>query len=359
MEKQEEEKALEKAREEYNNKFNCPDGFIEVRLSTRGRIGAPSIFHIRNFSTEDVMNLNLTEQQERPIKLIKILQGLIYEKEVDIGRFHQKEVIELLLLMYECFYTTIFANQTWSLTEEDWKFLEEESGGKDTEMFRNKKRALDNGSWKPVFDIDISKDIEYHEISDNIKVNAKVQRKYGNKLFTATFSLPRFGDIIILKSFVESMYREKDKQFARLTEIVKFRKECEEKIRQGENIKLDQIPSIPKTEEDKLREYETEKSLFIFRATVALYLIELDGESLIDVPLEKRVQLAQDPRLDFSTFQQVQEFFDKLEFGMKEEITVRDPILNKVVKRKYPFRLDDLLSAMGTTRPAETTVSFV
>jgi hypothetical protein len=305
------------------------------------------------------MNLNLTEQNERPIKLIKILQGLIFEKDVDVKKFHQKEVIELLLLMYETFYTTVFTGQTWVPTEEDWEFLSEQCGGRETEEFRRKEQALKSGEWKPVFDINIEKDVEFHEVPDDIKINAKVQKKYGNKTFTAVFSLPRFGDVITLKSFVDSMFKEKDKQFARITEIIKFRRECEEKIKKGENINYAQIPNIPKAEEEKLKEYETEKSLFIFRATIALYLMEFDGEDISDVPLEKRLQLASDPRIDFSTFQQVQEHFEKMEFGIKEEITAYDPIMNKVVKRKYPFRLDDLLSAMGTARPSETVVSFV
>jgi hypothetical protein len=359
MEKQEEELALKKARQEFDEKFNCPQGYIEVRLSSCGKIGAPSVFHVKNFSVEQVMELNLTEQNERPIKLIKILQDLIYEKDVDIKKFHQKEVVELLLLMYECFYTEIFVNQTWTPTEEDWEFLKKESGGEDTDEYRRKKRALETGTWKPVFDINISKDIHYYEINPNIKVNAKIEKQYGNKKFTATFALPKFGDIITLKSFVESMYREKDKQFARITETLKFRKESEEKLRRGENINIAAIPTIPKAEEDKLKEYETEKSLFIFRASIALYLIEFDGEDISDVPLEKRLSLAQDPRIDFSTFQAVQEHFDKLEFGMKEEITALDPIMNKIVTRKYPFRLDDILSSFGSARPAKTSITFV
>jgi hypothetical protein len=354
-----EQELLAKARREYDEKFNCPEGFIEVRLSTLGKIGAPPVFHIRNFSTEDVMNINLTEQTERPIKLIKILQGLIYEKDVDIKRFHQKEIIEVLLLMYECFFTDVFPNQTWAPTDEDWDFIAEQSGGKDTDEFKRKERALRTGQWKPVFDINIAKDIKYFEMNPDIKINAQISKKYGNKNFTCTFSLPRFGDIVTLRSFVDTMYREKDKQFAAITETLKFRKDMEARLAQGENIDIRKIPNIPKAEEDKLREYETEKSLFIFRATIAMYLIEFDGENIADVPLEKKLALAQDPRLDFSTFQLVQEHFDKLEFGMKEEITVLDPIMNKVVTRKHPFRLDDILSSFGSAKPAEATVSFV
>jgi hypothetical protein len=354
-----EQELLEKARQEFNTKLNAPDGYIECRLSTQGKIGAPAVFHIKNFSVSDVMDLNLTDQNERIIKLIKLLQGLIYEKDVDIKKFHEKEVIELLLLMYECFYTDVFANQTWVPTDEDWEFLAEESGGKDTDEFRRKKRALDTGMWKPVFDINISKDIKYHEIDNGIKVNAQVTKNYNGKKFTATFALPRFGDVVALKSFVETMFKEQDKKFARITEIVKFRKDAEERLRKGENVNLDQIPTVPKAEEDKLREYETEKSLFIFRATVAIYLIEFDGEDVSNVPLEKRLPLAQDPRIDFSTFQAVNEHFEKLQFGMKEDITVYDPIMNKVVTRSYPFRLDTLLAAFGSSKPAETTITFV
>lgn len=354
-----ENEMLKKARDDFENKLNIPSGFIEVRLSTCGKIGAPPRFYIRNFSTEDVVNLNITDPEERPLKLISILQGLIYEKDVDIKQFHQKEVIELLLLMYEVFYTEVFANQTWIPTEEDLEFLKEECGGEDTDAYRNRIRALNNGQWKPVFDINISKDIKFHEIKDDFKCNAKISRKYGNDLFTATFTLPKFGDIVTLRSFVDTIFKERDRQFARITEIVKFRKDAEDRIRKGENVNLSQIPSIPKAEEDKLREYETEKSLFIFTATIAMYLIEFNGEDVSKVPLEKKLQLAQDPRLDFSTFQTVQEHFNKLEFGMKEEITVFDPILQKVVTRSYPFRLDTLLAAFGNTRPSETDITFV
>jgi hypothetical protein len=351
-----EEERLGNARQNYDAKFSCPDGYAQIRLSTGGKVGAPPVFHIRNFSIEEVMELNATPEQDRLIKLIKILQELIYEKDVDIKLFHQKEVIELMLLMYEYFFTDVFANQVWIPTEEDWKFLEEESGGKNTEDFRRKKQALDTGMWKPTFDLNIEKDIKYFDIAPDFKSDVKLE---GNRGFTATFSLPRFGDVVILKSFAESMFKEKDKQFARITEMVKFRQDAEERLRNGENINMAQIPTIPKAEEDKLREYEMEKTLFMIRATVAMYLVEFNGEPLRDVPIEKKLKLAQDPRLDFASFTQVQEKFDSLEFGIKEEITAFDPIMNKIVTRKYPFRIDTILAAFGTTRPSKITLTFV
>jgi hypothetical protein len=50
--------------------------------------------------------------------------------------------------------------------------------------------------------------------------------------------------------------------------------------------------------------------------------------------------------------------FDKLKFGYKEEITVFDPIMQKVVNRNYTFQLSDLLQAISAPRDIEADISF-
>jgi hypothetical protein len=354
--------ALKKAREEFEIKMSAPEGFVEVRLSTKGLIGAPEVFYIRNFSPEDLMSLGLADQEDIPLKLIKVLDSLIYNPENDpalsVKNFHEKEVIELLLFLYETFYTTIFANQEWILTEEDWDYVEKMYGGRDTDDFRNYERALKNGSFKPTFDIDISK-IEFYEIEKDIKLKAQVSRKYGDKTFKATFTLPKFGDFITLKYFIDSIYKEEDRKFARIGEIIKFRREMEEKLQQGENVNLSSIPNVPKAELDKFKEYEMEKTLFSITASKALYICEFDGVDVSSWPLEKKLDLAKDARLDYSVFKMVQDHFNTLKFGYKEDITVHDPIIGKVVTRKYTFQLVDLLAAIRDTGAAETSISFV
>ena len=349
---------LKQAREEYEDRVSCPEGYIEVRLSTRGKIGAPEKFHIRNFSAEDLMNLGLADQENVPIKLLETIQSLIFEKDVDVGRFHEKEVIELLLLLYETFYTEVFPNQEWIPTEEDIIFLKNKHGG-DTDEFRSVKRALDNKQWKPTFDINIKEDLGYHEINPDIKINARIDREFAGKKFSAVFALPRFGDFMPLKYFIESIYKDKDKQFARIGEMIKFRKDMEEKLQRGENVDISKIPNVPKAEMDKYKEYETEKSLFSIRASIALYLQEFNGENVSKMPLEKKIELAGDPRLDYSTFKMVQDHFNKLEFGLKEEITVYNPIQEKIVNRKYTFQLLDLLTAIRDTGTSKTIISAV
>jgi len=353
---------IQKARQDFDAKLTMPAGYVEVVLSTRGLVGAPARFYIRNFSPEDLMKLGLSDKEDVPLELIKVLDSLIYNPDnnpmLSVKNFHEKEVIELLLFLYETFYTTIFPNQEWILTDEDWEFLKQQHGGEDSDEFRAQERAIKNKTWKPVFDIDISA-LDYYEIPDDIKLKARIDRKYSNQNFSATFTLPKFGDFITLKYFIDSIYKEEDKKFARIGETYKFRKEAEEKLMNGEKINLASIPNVPKADLDKFKEYEVNKSLFAITASKALYLDEFDGENVSQWPLEKKLELAKDARLDYSTFKMVQDHFNELKFGLKEDITVRDPILGEVVTRKYTFQLIDLLTAIRDTGASETTLSFV
>jgi hypothetical protein len=272
-----------------------------------------------------------------------------------VQNFHEKEVTELLLFIYEAFYTSAFTDLDWTLTDEDWDELAKRCGGRDTDLFVKQERAYKSGSVKPKFDVNLETDVSYWEIDPNIKTRARVTKTDG---FSAVFGLPRFGDVLILKRFVESMWRDEDKKWASIGETLKFRKEAEKKLEDGQNVDIRKIPNIPKAEYEKYKEYELEKGIFAMTATKALHLVEFNGADVSMYPLEKKIELARDPHLDHSTFEQVQTVFNKLEFGIKEEITVRDPILEKVVTRKYSFQLTDLLSSIKDRRPSDTTISL-
>lgn len=354
---------LKEAREDYETRFNVPDGYIEVKLSTRGLIGAPETFWARNFSPEDLMNLGLSAKEDLPIRLVKILDSLIYNPDpnniISVKNFHEKEVVEFLLLIYETFYTTIFPEQKWIPTEEDWEYLKNKYGGENSDEFRQRKRALETGSWKPTFDLDISRDISFWEIPDNFGTKVRVDREYPSGNFSVVFGLPKFGDFIVLKAFIDKIWEKEDKRFARIGEMLKFKKDAEERAMKGENVDLRSIPSVPQSEYEAYKEYETQKSLFSVTAAKALYIKEFDGNDVSSLPIENKIDLAKDPRLDYSTFKQVQDIFDKMEFGYKEEITVWDPIMEKVVTRNYTFQLVDLLTAIRDTTTSKTTISIV
>ena len=358
---------IEKAEKTMKNIRTVPSGYAEVRLSTLGKVGAPEVFYIRNFLPEDLMALGLADETSTPIKLIEILDSMIYnapntpeEERISVKNFHEKEVVELLLYLLEVYYSPIFPNQTWDLTEEDYKFLEEKYK-KGSEEHTQRLRALNEGDWKPTFDLDISKDISYYEIGNDpdfgTEVEAETILPNGEK-FKASFSLPKFGDFVTLKFFIEEIFAKEDKRYQRLGEIINYRREAKKKMEEeGKYIDLSRLPFVPENEEKEYNEYEIRKSVFAITATKALYLQSFDGKDLSSMSLKDKLAYAQDPRLDYGLFNQVQEAFDNLKFGYKEEITVFDPIQEKVVTRNYNFQIIDLLQAIQDRRNSKTNVT--
>ena len=69
---------------------DIPSYYVKINLSTEGKVGAPKEFHIKNFSTRDIMELALTEEKDIPEKLLHILQSLIYEKNLMQTFMNQK-----------------------------------------------------------------------------------------------------------------------------------------------------------------------------------------------------------------------------------------------------------------------------
>lgn len=354
--------ALKAAREKYETVENAPAGYIPVRLSTVGKVGAPELFYARNFSPEDIMNLGLVDEHDLPIRTLKMLDSLIYnpdpEHPISVKDFHEKEVIELILLIYETFYTEVFADQTWVPIEEDYKFLEKLYNGKNDEYYRRVK-ALENGDEKPRFDLNIAKDITFYNIEDvDFKKVAHVERKYGNETFTCEFSLPRYGDFLQLKYFIDDIYGNEDTKWAPIGERIKVIDEAHKKILDGEHVDMSKLPIVSNKEREAYKEYESKKAIFSVTAAKALYITEFNGEDVSHLPLEEKIEMARDARLDYATFKDVQEAFDNLKFGYKEEITVKDPITQKITTRPYTFQLADLLQAIQNTRTAETTITL-
>jgi hypothetical protein len=356
-------KKMEQARAEIDERINTPEGYIEYKPSTRGKIGAPEVMFIRNFSPEDLIFLALAHREDIPIKLIKVLDTLIWnpnnDSKLSVKNWHEKEVVELLLEIYEKFYTTIFANQKWVLTDENWEHMAKAHGGKNSDEYRLLQISYKNGNWKPVFDIDLTK-INYYEVPDDVKIQAHIEKELPDgKKFTATFSLPRFGDSVTLKYFMDLIYKDQDAKFARIDEIIKIKNEILSKVKKGEFIDITRLPAIPKDDLQLYNEYKDEKTMFAITASKAMYITEFDGQDVSNLPLEKKIEFARDPRLDAATFKMVQAKFNELKFGIKEELTVIDPIMNKVISRKHSFRIPHVLTAIRTTGTAKTNITFV
>jgi hypothetical protein len=333
---------------------DIPSGYISIELSTHGLLGAPKRFHTRNFDTADLLNLALSEEEDLPEKVAKMLDNLILEKDVSVMNFHEKEVIEYLVRLYQAFYSNTLKEAEFPWNEKDIEFLKDKYGNT-TEYERN-VFDLRNRKWIPKTTIDLSVVETYDLDPDTFHTNIYLTDKQSG--FAAGFSFPRHGDIVVLRNFVIKEFRDRDKQYASVKDVLKFRRDAEDRIRRGEDIQLSRLPNIPEIERDKYRQYEIEKSIFSVTAIKALHLTMYDGKDISNVPLIERLELAKDPRIDYKMMKAVTGFFEKMTVGIKEDTRMFNPIKGIEEVRRYTFRLVDLLQAIKLYEPTQYDVVF-
>ena len=105
---------------ELQNMQTIPPGYIPVNLSTKGKLGAPKEFHIRNFKMKDIMALSLTEQSDLPERVVQVLNDMIFE-DVDVSNWHEKEVEETLVYVYMTFFDPVIRNVPFIVTDKNIK----------------------------------------------------------------------------------------------------------------------------------------------------------------------------------------------------------------------------------------------
>lgn len=344
------EEAVEKIKKE----AEIPTGYITVNLSTKGKFYAPAEFHMRNFTTEDLLGIAISDDETLPIKVVTCLQKLIWEKDVKVADFHESEVEETLFILYKTFYESRLKDLEYELTEDDWEFLAKTRGGRDTEEFRKQERDIKNKRWVPHFDIDLNQ-VKTYEIPEDFKYIAKIKKPSG---FTCKYAPPKYGDVLVIKEFAENVFAEKDHQFARIANKVSLKQDIEKRLAAGENVSSEAIPIIDPKELEKYTDYLTEKSVFYMVATRAIHLVEYKGEDVSHKTLAERFNLAKDPELDYSTFKLLAEKFDSLKVGLDPTIKVYDPIQSKVVDYNYTFRLFTLIQAITNNDATGIDIDF-
>lgn len=337
----------------------APNGYIPVRLSTKGFLGAPKLFHIKAFDSSDLTNLALSEQEDLPIKIIELFDNLIYEDDVTVADFAEDEVVELIIVMIRSFISRYIRDIPYDITDEDKEFQAKFFGGKDTEGYKAWLDSIENKVLKPKITIDIDS-LKYHEVDENTKTIVKIQNSVTG--FSAKFSYPRYGDVAVLKKFLDNYFSEKDRRYAKIVAIQRRKLELEnEAFTKKTDINIRHLPGITPEEEKELKEYDFEKAGVMVQALKALHLKELNGKDVSNLSLGDKVDLVlKEPGYTHEIFTQVTNYFDQnLKVGINtDSVMYQNPITNRRGEHRFPFRLDYLLQTLRDTSSDYTSIDF-
>lgn len=352
-----EEKAAMKAAEESVRKMaDIPPGYIEINLSTKGKIGAPASFHVRNFTTEDLMDLAATEQKDIPVEVVKRLQEIIWEDNVNVEEFHENEVIETLFIIYREFYSQYLPEMPWELTDDDKAHLQKQFGGESSPDYINRIAAYEDQKWVPRWDIDLAT-FGFYEIPDDFKSTIKATDKQGNSV---TYTLPKYGDVVVLKNFIDKYYEKEEAKFAQISRSLQQKNQLDKDFLEGKSNRNGDRIYIPKSEEDEYNEYAKKRMVFSASAIKALHLKEVNGVDFSGKSLSDRIDYVVNNPGIFShgVFKKVTEKFSELKIGINPETEGIDPILQKRVKVNYTFRVFALLQALRDNDAGEASITF-
>lgn len=313
-----------------------PTGYIPIELSTKGKLGVPKKIHVRNFKTAEMIDISLFSGDILSEKIISVLNDLIYE-DVNVGDWPDKCVLELLITVYVNFFTPTIPGVIFPWDESDLEYLK-------TKGMEDKIETLKSGKWKPETDISLTK-IKINPIPDNVRSQATVSKKdkEGNIIIKAKFlSYPRYGDSLTIKKLMDGKFEESDKQYSDIRGQVEVR---ERMIERGDV----HIPEIDNKKYIEWKTYEVNKAIFVAKATQAMYLTHFNGKDLKSASISEKIKIMDDPLFDMNIANAIEKSYSTLNFGIDPEIEVMNPITGKPCKRRFSFRIMDVLQALRSS----------
>lgn len=329
--------SLMESEREVKEVSSTPDGYIEVKLSTKGKVGAPSVVHVRNFKVSEIISLSLSSNADLPIRLIDILNDMILE-DTDVFNWHEKEIEELMVYIFLSFYKPVLTDIPFPFTEEDFKAMESEPNGKE------KVKDIKEGRWVPKTTIDIAYGVDTFDLSENFNPRITITNKKTG--FYVVFDYIKYGDQLIIKRWMDSYFAEDEKRFERIKKQIEINRGINNQLIDNPD-KIENLIPIDKDEEEQFRDYLVKRAQVITDVSNIVSIVDFNGQDLSDMSIGDKYELLKDDaRLDYNLISKMSARQRKMQFGIKPEVSMKNPITEEVVKRPLSFRIPSIIQAM-------------
>lgn len=321
-----------------------PAGYVEMRLSTKGKVGAPPVFHIRNFKMGELASLSLANEEQVPLRLITTLNDMILEK-VNVGYWHEKEVEELMVRLFMTFFKTKLTDIPFPFNVQDLAQIRGQEHGIET------LEAIKAGKYIPRTDIDLETGVELYDLDDKFTSRIKITNKKTG--FYVIFDFVHYQDQLIIKRWLDNYYKEEERQFAKVKAIREHNMDLNNQLKEHPE-KADEIIPLDPAEEAAYTEFLNKKLQTLAEMIRVISILNVNGEDVSNLTAaQKYERFADDPRIDFGMLAKLAKRQDKMQFGIKPEVVMINPIspAHEVVKRPFSFQLPIILQAIQLCGP--------
>ena len=315
-------------RAEEKAKESIPAGYAEIRLSTEGKLFAPEVFHVRDFKTEELLEISLISTEDLSKVLLKILKNMIYEKDVDPAKFHISEVEETLVHIYMTFFSPTMDNVIFPVEDDDLEYLKSNNT---PESYESLLEDLRSKRWVPQTSFNIQNDVDTYDIPEKFKPYITIKN---NKTgFEAVFRYLCYSDQLIINDFLDDYFAEQDAKF--------------------ETVKTAGVDILSREDRKEYEDYTRKRLMYFTLALNYCSVVSLEGQDLSELSLAEKFQICnENPQLNSSVITILNEKQSKQRFGIKPEVRMKNPITGEICLRRFPFRVSSILQACILYRPA-------
>ena len=330
-----EENEIEKLNKEASfleERAGVPANYVKIVLSTEGKLNAPPFVFVKNFTVEDLSNLSLCLRKDIPEVLSSILNTSILwnpDNKISVLDWAEEEVIELLIKIYLTFYSPFLYNMNYKVTKEDLDSLDPA-----------KADSIIKGLWRPKFDIDL-RTLQTYDLKDK-KIKPIItfeDKESGTKI---RYSIPTMKTFILLE---KELYKKYNKIETSFKDVIS-------------HINNDTIQEIDDERMDAYVKYYNEKISYSIKVSQLLRLVSINDENVYDSSLDSKNDLLKKYNVSALSFESVEDFINNMEYGLKKEVSIINPITEKPEIRRWNFRLLDVLSTILVSRPTGYDIYF-
>lgn len=286
--------------------------YISIKLSSGGRLGLPSVIHVRDYSYTDALKLASAGNSIEMVKAITEVIDSITQEDIELDKLTQQDVLEILMSVQGTWY---------SPTMEFSYYI-------DDTLSEDKINAKENIS-KASIAINSVKTVPFPE-------DKKVPFTVSMKEFSAEVDIPRFYNEVIISQYIEQKYASLDNEMEPLAK----------KIRENTN-SLEEYRTY--------MSYREKRTTDLIKATQAIQILSVNGKEL--KTLEERIKALEEfpLRAWSSTMDYIQK---ELKFGVDSEISFNCTVTGKKITRRFPFRVLDFLPTLESLNNAGADVSI-
>lgn len=289
-----------------------PSGYIQVKLSSVGKLGVPKIVHVRDYSFEEALKLAEVDEFNETDVIIQVLNDIILE-DFDAGELHKQDVLEILMTILGTWYSPKLEDMPYYLNDDlpPSVLNERENIGRTTLYFNQiNTKALSK------------------EVALPITIKYKEQE--------VKFSLPKVKNEVIASKLVNSKYAQEENELAEIKRKIDLNTNTFEEMRIYES-------------------YLGRRTTDFLKINQALLIEGYNGEVLKE--LSDKLEVL--PKLNLHLLKKytdvIQEHF---QFGILPEVTFESEELKETITRRFDFRALHFLSTMESADDSGFDVSF-